>query len=327
MAPSKEVRLVTEKASGIGWTLSPLTHGRIRAHGERRETGAPMELNRIPFVLEVGGVTEVYSIPAVSGNSIRGILRRLLFDEMVHTLGLTKDFSSLIPNITDARMTAFFLRNGGMTPKNTKRGTVQVGDYERLRSIIPHLGLLGGVFGGHHFEGDLFCDFMIPLTKETASIAGLQDTSDLPDIASIALSQAQNVIRYTRHTDMEPIDMDVELEDASSDAAGDFKEQALYSFEVLPAGLRMLHELSVVTVHEPVHLASGRGIFIAGPGPLWVQLGGATARVRLDYKFDDGTVATRTNLEDYREYIRDNTKELKEAIAAIPETLKYTIRG
>lgn len=65
--------------------LSPISHG---AFTDGADTGNIMEFRRMPIVIDGQAV----QIPVISGNALRGTMRRLLAREFFQVLGIGKIF-------------------------------------------------------------------------------------------------------------------------------------------------------------------------------------------------------------------------------------------
>lgn len=338
-------------AKGTGITVSPISHGRIRPYHAKKEDGAPLELNQVPVIVEVNNVPQVMYVPGITGNSIRGKMRRMLFRETVWALGLDENLATLFDRETDARMVAFVLRNGGISPRKVSAQTVRIGVYEELRKKIGLLGLFGTFYCGHHIEGDLFCDFMLPIIKETASYLGYDGVvNDLPGLGDLA---PYPVVRYARHADVEPFDLLIKLQqeseegavvsnDANEEENGDDENDSvketgadsgqesekkdskgmLYGTEVLPIGVKMSHEMSVVTLHESIETAFKAAVYLfVRFGRVGGMLGKGHGKVRMDYTYSDGSHPCEKDLERYLDELISHKNEVLDAIRSIPGEL------
>lgn len=118
---------------------------------------------------------QVVAVPITSGNSWRGVSRRILADDLVRRLGWVK--AELAPRLIH------FLYNGGGLEENPEKAK----DKEKkkdakvvyrflekeLRETIPFLDLLGVSYGSRMPQGLIRVGDIIPICKETAESLGL----------------------------------------------------------------------------------------------------------------------------------------------------------
>lgn len=119
--------------------------------------GAPDEMNRSPEVLiqdelmkvfeqswrETEEVQAIDYVPVISGNSIRGMLRRLAMYDFAQVAGIEK----IAPNIYHQLFT------GGTI--NDSTGFEDIGKRFELIDLCPMLGLFGSAVGNQTLQGDL----------------------------------------------------------------------------------------------------------------------------------------------------------------------------
>ncbi|KIL36972.1 hypothetical protein SD71_04540 [Cohnella kolymensis] len=114
------------------------------------------------------------TVPVISGNSIRGILRRLGAEWLIRQLGLAPDHLS--PKLY------YLLFAGGALEKGDKKGRPKAGVNEssairptalqELRKNLPLLSLLGCAYQVNMMESKLKVDFAVPYVDEVASLYG-----------------------------------------------------------------------------------------------------------------------------------------------------------
>ena len=170
--------------------LAPLSHGAFDAAGD----GNTMPLRRFP-VLAAGGVP--VGVPAVSGNALRGCVRRHLMRDMFGVLGL----KHTTPGFDHAYATA---ANGG-----SLEGFDKDADPARARAVreaCPPLSLLGAGMKTWFLPGRISVGISWPVCDVTVE-AGLcvvpEGANDTPALADI-----ETEVYHARLPDREHHDTD-----------------------------------------------------------------------------------------------------------------------
>ncbi|HCZ47722.1 MAG TPA: hypothetical protein DCZ11_01815 [Gammaproteobacteria bacterium] len=261
---------------GVVTALAPISH-----LGSQRG-GTVTTLNRQKYVQPDGTVEEV---PIITGNSLRGQLRDAGMRAMLEAAGLKVD----LPEFQ-------LLFSGGMlTRADAGSGiNVRVGDYRRLRELVPLLSVLGGAVSGQIMGGKLEVGQFIPICRETAHLLppqAVEGGAVLPSVYDYL-----QVIEFTRRDDvkgeayrelMAPQTVAL-LEEGDTARKRDVNEQAVqmrYGTEAFAAGTRFWHELHLrlATDLEREALWSALAAYAERS-----TLGGKSAiglgRVRYDYR-------------------------------------------
>lgn len=231
-----------QKTKAIFTLTSPLHTGaeQSRVRPEHLPQGAESNYTphrRLPVVLQYEGHQDIVKLPAVSGNTIRHVLRESLVDPTLTFLGLQR--RDLPKNILE-----MLVSGGGMDTSDVKKDEkekeaatkiagehdgnmpILVRDRETLRSVFPILSLFGASYGNRMLPGLLRIGWAIPALRETAHITGHHsDVSYSADIFSYQLG--------TRH-------------DPVSDAPNQSESrQSIYYFEVVSPGIPFSHEITL----------------------------------------------------------------------------------
>jgi CRISPR/Cas system-associated protein Cas7 (RAMP superfamily) len=161
---------------------------------------------------------EVLEIPVVTGNSVRGILRRVGADMIINDLGMTKE--ELNVNLYHKFYT------GGSLTKGTDEAKVNL--KRSIREFLPNLSVFGTAMDDFILKGKLICGFLYPVSKQTETFTGIESTQDVYELLSTEF--------YTRRDDFE----------------GESKEtnQMLYETEVLIAGSELSQDIILDTDKE-----------------------------------------------------------------------------
>lgn len=121
---------------------------------------------------------KIHHIPAVHGNSIRGVLRRVGFNHLCETIELELNTLSV--------SSYHILFNGGMLDNNTPY--IDIKNKIAIRRKMPLLSVLGSVMGSEMLQGKLIVSSAIPQCKEL--MTGDNSHYDMT-----------NIVRYTRVDD------------------------------------------------------------------------------------------------------------------------------
>ena len=162
----------------LRWSLHLTARSSIAHGGETRGT---ITLLRREAVMTVPG--SLLQIPIISGNSLRGRLRRvgeeLLRDELCYEGTLSSS-------------AAHALRGGGALAKVS--GEPLSGNrLQRVRTFVPLIGVFGAAAGGCIIDGALSVGKVVPHLQETAHITGVA--------SSVSAFQAVQLESYTRLDD------------------------------------------------------------------------------------------------------------------------------
>lgn len=147
--------------------ISPICHGEF---SDGVDKGNITEFRRIPIIKE----DKIYDVPVISGNSIRGVLRRELARELVDKYDLInvlgKDFDKFYIAIA----------NGGNINKNLD-ASVNTEQIRQLRESLPILSVLGSAMYRYMVNGMVNIGFAIPQCAElhTGVTRILDLTSDI----------------------------------------------------------------------------------------------------------------------------------------------------
>ena len=162
----------------ITWTgtitaLSSITHG--------EETRGTYTMLRRELVTTADGSRVL--VPIISGNTLRGRLRRVGEELLRDAVGYSGQISPAA---------AHTLRGGGSLAK-TGREPLSGARLARLRELVPQLGVFGGAGGGTIISGALDVGKVVPHVAETARITGVE--------TRVSAFEATQLEAYTRQDD------------------------------------------------------------------------------------------------------------------------------
>jgi hypothetical protein len=191
--------------------LSPITH-----NGDT--FGNIAEFNSMT-IIQSDGTAE--SIPAITGNSIRGQFRDELARHLCDTLQIT----------LEGDVFHLLFGGGGLSKKTSvlNPGTTYDPEYDSyIRRLLPSLSLLGGSSGNFIMPGRFNVGMIIPILHETRHIVPEQyhDAEYLPSVADV-LQETE----YTRSDDSKNGNLSNYLSDRD-----DRVQQMRYTVQTLAAG-------------------------------------------------------------------------------------------
>ena len=183
----------------VNFTLSaPLSHGQT---GSKR-LGNHNMFRRLPIWAD----NAIITIPVVSGNSIRGIMRREIMRELYTAANITYDqFESIsdkpqkVKRAWDRTYAALF---GGGTIDSLDVSITPV-DLRSLRASLPPLSLFGSALYGAMLSGAMRVGFAVPKCKETIT-AGLWRGNEEGAVYSGELITDVGLTRYIEREQADP---------------------------------------------------------------------------------------------------------------------------
>jgi len=183
--------------------LSPLSHG-----GDE-SAGNTSLFRRLPLA-------DGSEVPAISGNSLRGRLRRIAAKRLLELLG--------VEALTDQRI-FHLLFSGGAIQKGEVASAHRVADIREMRELLPSVSLFGASWRTEILPGTLAVEWILPDCAEIHALRGQEGAPSPP------ARQLTTMVMYTRHDD--------------SEAGGDDKVQMLYETEALVPGTTLTVGLGV----------------------------------------------------------------------------------
>lgn len=154
--------------------ISPIVHGEF---SDGIDTGNFSAFRRLPMIHS----GKMYEVPVLSGNALRGSLRRLLAQELVSRLNLKEKMGKAFDKFYIA------VANGGNLDK-TMDVAVDVEGLREMRKMFPLLSLFGSALYKYMLPGMMHVGFAIPRCVEL-------NTGDIP------LYKVTSDIGLTRHLD------------------------------------------------------------------------------------------------------------------------------
>lgn len=263
--------------------LSPLSHSAFGA-----DAGNAVPLRRFPVV----SIPDRPRIAAVSGNAIRGLLRRALMRELFDSLELG-------PEIDHWDRIYAALANGGTIEAAEKR--LEPARIRAVREAIPALSVLGAALYTWLLPGHCSVGIAWPVCRETVTAGLVSERNDAP-----SMSEIEEEYTTTRLPDTDQVD---------TERSGVSPMPVVV--EVISSGVQLESRMRFARHASPVERAA-----IAHGITLLDSLGGKTAqglgrfRATLDGGEDDA------NPGPYRAWLADeSSREAARAVVlALPDT-------
>ncbi|MCX5046230.1 RAMP superfamily CRISPR-associated protein [Aldersonia sp. NBC_00410] len=196
---------------------SPISHS-----GE--VLGTTSMLRRMKVIQSDGSIELV---PVISGNSFRGVLRRIGEQMLRDVLG----YEGLLP-----LGVAHALRNGGAIVK-TSAEPITGRRLHRLRDLVPQLSVFGGAVGAAPIGGCLQVGHVVPIVDEARPMLRGKYPDPLPSRFDVEALET-----YSHLDDVGPAGGD----DASGDGKGVKSPLMRYELETLTPGTRFESWVQIV---------------------------------------------------------------------------------
>jgi len=161
---------------------APLSHG---AFGQN--TGNAMMLRRVPVV----SVEGIPSVPAVSGNALRGAMRRQIMRELFEHVGLNRD---TMEGRQWDRLYGSVANGGHLESSETKADPQRT---REIREALPPVSLFGAAFFSWMLPGHMSVGWLWPRCRETVR-AGLVSCGEDVEAETLVAE-----IGLVRHVDRE----------------------------------------------------------------------------------------------------------------------------
>lgn len=195
-------------------------------------------------------------IPVISGNSLRGKLRRIGMRHFCRALGYGVDTETgEVRGLS--REAYYFLFSGGSLTKDSAKA-LDLAAEDDLRRLIPLVSLLGGTNGSRPMHGKLQVGALIPVCRETAALLPAPYVEEAQRLSYTALLDEH---MHTRRDDLHEAQYVHRLVAAPSSVLGLLADarptrepstptQMLYHTETLAAGATFAWRITLVDVTD-----------------------------------------------------------------------------
>lgn len=251
--------------------LSPISHN-----------GDETLSNTVPFRRQSIVVdSEVEEVPVISGNSIRGIWRRIGARHLLDTLGINEDECSVD--------LYHKLATGGSL--SSSKDDIQALYRREVREKVPFLSIFGTALDSFILKGKIISGFLYPICKQTQKYTAIKTDDDIYKFISTEF--------YTRKDDYEEA-CGEELEKS---------DQMIYEGEVLIAGTEFNQTLIIDSPHPREIGCFFKIMQLFKEKPF---IGGVSRAGHGQVEFDIDFSKYEKEIKDYENYLEENKEELKE---------------
>jgi CRISPR/Cas system CSM-associated protein Csm3 (group 7 of RAMP superfamily) len=264
-------------------------------HGGNEKTGNVVLLNRLRFI--VGG--KPVDVPVISGNQIRGRLRRLLARDFLERVGYRLDLAQK----KHQKLYHTLFAGGVLTGvEEGESGMVDLDLKAKLVRYVVPIRLFGVSYANQMVEGRVLVGFALPICRELQEFLGIQSDVSLYQLIARAFQTRRDELRVGgRDEEDETVQMIVE-------------------YEVFAPGTQFFHELVLETEEESAALDLSA---LYKAVKLWQEtpyIGGKSSagfgRLKIEYQWPSG-VSDKT----YLEYVERNRDEARKALDELAEAL------
>lgn len=268
-----------ERIDGIITTREPISH--------IGETLSTMSMFKREKTLFRGKIIEV---PVISGNALRGIMRRRGAYLLMELIDIKKD------HLGDDVQHALF--SGGMLKKGAGGGTINMNFIKELRSTLPLMSVWGTTIGQQMIGGKLDVGQLVPISCQTAARTGID--------SDISIHSLLDEVAHTRRDDMEdkPKGDDKDMQ----------KQQMRYQTEVLASGTRLSHYF---TLKDCTKIERGAFMSTLNRFMEYPKIGGMAGRgfgmIDMGYEID------RSAVEEYEGWVGENAVMINEYLEVLGE--------
>jgi CRISPR/Cas system CSM-associated protein Csm3 (group 7 of RAMP superfamily) len=263
-------------------------------HGGNEKTGNVVLLNRLRFI--VGG--KPVDVPVISGNQIRGRLRRLLARDFLQLAGYRLDLSQK----KHQKLYHTLFAGGVLTEvEEGESGVVDLDLKARLVKYVVPIRLFGASYSNQMVEGRVLVGFALPICRELRDFIGVDSDVSFYQLIARAFQTRRDELRIGKGEDDETVQMIVE-------------------YEVFAPGTQFFHELVLETEEESYALdlsALYRAV------KLWQEepyVGGKSSagfgKVKIEYWWPSGVSDSA-----YLRYVEENRDEIQKALDELAEAL------
>jgi hypothetical protein len=223
---------------------------------------------------------KIIDLPVVTGNSIRGVWRRLGMIELLKLIELEKD--SL--NIATYHL---LFTGGSLTAGSEDTQTLRK---REIREILPFLSIFGSAITNDMLAGKLSSGILYPVSFETEEITSIPEEKSIYEFISTEF--------FTRKDDFE--------EDEKTGT-----NQMIYETEVMIAGTKFFQDVTLKNVNEIEQGAFFHMLEIFQKNSV---IGGKNnvghGRIKFDFDFEK----ERENINKYVNFVIENKEKIKDYI-------------
>jgi len=265
-------------------------------HGGNEKTGNVVLLNRLRFI--VGG--KPVDVPVISGNQIRGRLRRLLARDFLQLAGYELDLGQK----RHQKLYHTLFAGGVLTEvEEEESGVVDLNLKSRLVRYVVPIRLFGASYGNQMVEGRVLVGFALPICRELADFTGVDSDVSFYQLITRAFQTRRDELRV-----------------GGGEGEEDEAVQMIVEYEVFAPGAQFFHELVLEAEEEGLALDLSALYRAVG---LWQEepyIGGKSSagfgRLKIEYQWPSGA-----SDQAYLEHVEKNRDEIHKALDELAEAL------
>jgi CRISPR/Cas system CSM-associated protein Csm3 (group 7 of RAMP superfamily) len=284
--------MIVHRIEGILTALSPIFHG------GNEKTGSTVLLNRLKFIVN----DKPIDVPIISGNGVRGRLRRLLTRDFLEKVGYQMDLSQK----SYQKLYHTLFAGGVLTSaeEESASGTIDLSLKSKLIKYVLPLRLFGASYSNQMIEGRILVGHMLPICKELKDYTGVDSDISFYQLITRAFQTRRDELRTS------PKEEDEEDETV----------QMIIDYECFAPGTKFYHEfvLTTSTESEALDLST-----LYRTIELWKRaptIGGKSSvgfgKLKIEYKWPKDV-----SDKPYLEFIDKNRDEISKALNELREAL------
>lgn len=283
--------MIVYRITGLLTALSPVFHG------GNEKTGNVVLLNRLKFLVD----NKPVDVPIISGNQVRGRLRRLLTRDFLDRVGYQMDLSQK----SYQKLYHTLFAGGVLTSvEEEESGVVDLNLKSRIVSYLLPVRLFGCSYANQMIEGRVSVGHMLPVCRELRDYIGVNSDISFYELLTRSFQTRRDElgVGFEREEDREQaVQMIVEYEC--------FAPGTRFHHEIILETTREWEEVDLSTLYRAVELWSEKP-YIGGKSSI------GFGKLRIEYNWPK-PVTSKPYFE-FTERNRDNItavlEELREAL-------------
>jgi CRISPR/Cas system CSM-associated protein Csm3 (group 7 of RAMP superfamily) len=285
--------VIVYRIEGVLTALSPIFHG------GNEKTGSTVLLNRLKFIVD----DKPIDVPIISGNGVRGRLRRLIVRDFLEKVGYQMDLSQK----TYQKLYHTLFAGGVLTSaeEESASGTIDLSLKSKLIKYVLPLRLFGASYSNQMIEGRLLVGHMLPICKELKEYTGIDSDISFYQLIARAFQTRRDELRTSSKKEDEDEDETVQM---------------IIDYECFAPGTKFYHELILTTSTESEAQDLST---LYRTIELWKQaptIGGKSSvgfgKLKIEYKWPKDV-----SDKPYLEFIEKNKDEISRALNELREAL------
>lgn len=255
-------------------------------HGGDEKTGSEALVRRMSYLVDGKRV----QVPVISGNSIRGVLRRLVMGDMLSQLGY---------RLENLKVYHMLFAGGTLESVSTSdSGNINLEMRKKYRQMLPPLSLFGTAIGNQMIEGKMRCGIALPVCRELRDFL----PRDYENRIKFPFNEQLAFDFITRRDD---------LQSGRSDDGEDARaQQMLVNFEVIVPGTVLYHNFTLNDASSVERGVLARALNLWRSNPyIGGKSGVGYGRVKICYELNDDS--------EYMNFISENKDSMLATIREI----------